>query len=128
MSEIWTRDEKQTLDHAGENRVTGTDVPGNKRGQDVVAYEDSHLYTKADLLIKGTSPQVNYDEIQKSVTDSSTLSLEFLYENQSQFFIDFTNAFSSTENVKFRASFRLTQETGDLLTQEDDSALIQEGA
>lgn len=106
--------------------VTGTDV-GVRRGLDTFTLGSiSHIIDLANLLIKGSEPEVNYNRIIQSGSGSS-LTLAFVYDGSVQFYIDGTTIYS-TPDIQFRTTSNLNIETAlSALLKEDGDNITLEG-
>lgn len=125
ITSIYTETEK--IPNESQQNVTGTNVDTDKRALDTFTRGSiSHIIELAELLIKGTLPEVNWDRIYQTTVSATALTLTFSYQGSIQFYIDATNVFSDFNIVLTETSYitlesgidRLLLESGDLLLQE----------
>lgn len=106
--------------------TTGTDV-GAKRGLDTVSLGGATEYMPAILaLIQGTMPEINWNQIQKTTNSLTSFSYLFSYNDNQQFLVTITDAFSDF-NVSITSYSNLISEDGFAIGLEGGGELFLEG-
>jgi len=110
ITSIYT--ETEQIPNESQRNTTGTDLPNNKRGLDtVIGASIGHLLALAEVLIKGTLPEVNYNRIIKTTVSSTAQTLAFVYNGSYQFYMDATLIYGDYD-VSVRTTRALTLERG----------------
>lgn len=108
--------------------ISRTELPNSKAGLDVFqAGSISHILELANVLIKGTLPEVNFDRIIKTTVSATAQTLAFVYAGSYQFYIDATTVYGDFD-VSIRTTSAFTLDAGlDNALLENGDTLIQEG-
>lgn len=122
LTKITETDAKHSSDY-----VTSTDIGATKRALDVISYGGfAEILSLADSLIKGTCPEVNWDQIYRITVSSTAQTLGYAYNGSVQFYIDGT-VLDGDFNIEFRSTSAFTLETNlDVLLLESGDKLLQE--
>jgi hypothetical protein len=128
LAQIFGKDISDTISD-GWRIVTNT-IRGTRVGLDVSNIGGiDELYSMGKLLIAGTVPDINYDEIVKSTVSATAITLTFKYLGSDMFYMDATNI-DGDYRLRFRVATgdKLLMESEDFLLLENGDFILLEGA
>lgn len=115
-------------DNSGNASAITAETWSTKRGLHVAQIGLSNIFDAALLLIQGTIPGVNFNEIQMTTESSTSFLLDFLYNDVEQFAMRVTNP-NGDFNIVFVNKGSIALESGtDVLLTESGFELLLEGA